>query len=218
MTRHATLAALFTLVALGAVNSASAQVLYYDHHSTAAGDWLGGSAEVLHGQAAYVKAEAEAAEIWVRATAAHDDLLYQRFQYNIQAKQQRLEYQQQRREDKLARKTAAIVAQENQAMRLQRTVQMGGVNWPAALMRPEFSSSMSMIESVLRNWNPNDPNGDAFRRALASEAGVLRNKISNNRSIPFASRVEAVQTLKQLQLLAGSSTESFGNGQLASLN
>jgi len=217
MTRYITLAALVTIFSLSQVATSSAQVLYYDHHSTAAGDFLGGSAEVLHGQAAYLKAEAESAEIWVRASAANDDRLYQRFQYNIQAKQQQLEYQQQRREDKLARKTALAVAHENQAIRLQKTVQLGAMNWPTALTRREFSSSMSMIESVLRNWNPNDPNNDAFRRALATEAGVLRNKIANNPSIPFASRVEAVQTLKKLQTLAGLTGDSSVNGHLAGL-
>lgn len=218
MTRHATLAALVTIISLAAVNSASAQVLYYDHHSTAAGDWLGGSAEVLHGQAAYVKAEAEAANTWVQAAAAYDDLQYQRTQHHIQTKQLRLDYQQQRREDKLARRAASMVAQENQAVRLQKTVQVGAVNWPTALLRPEFSSSMSMIESVLRNWNPNGADGDTYRRALATEAGVLRNRIASNQNIPFGNRVEAVRTLKQLQVLAGVTDGTAGNGQLASLN
>ncbi len=217
MTSHTKLAALFAIAALAAMNSANAQVLYYDHHSTVLGDWQGGAAEVLHGHAADVKAEAEAAETWVKADAAYEDLRYQRTQHDIQTKQLRQEYNHQIREEKLARQAATIAAQENDAVRLHKSVQMGGVNWPAALKRPEFSSSMSMIESVLRNWTPNEANGEAYRKALATETGVLRNKIANNHNIPFNSRLEAVRTLKKLQLLAGVDNSSTANGQVASL-
>lgn len=215
MTR--TIASLAFLAVATITVPASAQVLYYDHHSTALGDWYGGAAEVLHGQAAYVKAEAEAAETWVRAAVAYDDLQYQRAQHNIQIKQLRLDYQQQRREDKLARQAATLAAQEAQAVRLHKTAQTGAVNWPSALLRPEFATSMSMIESVLRNWNLDDPNGDAYRRALATEAGVLRQRVANNRNIPYNSRLQAVVTLKRLQLLAGVMNAAGNGAELASV-
>ncbi len=218
MTRDFSLAAFAAVILLAACHGASAQVLYYDHHSTALGDWYGGAAEVLHGQAAYVKAEAEAAATWVKAEAAYDDLEYQRAEHRFQTKQMQLQYNSQRREDKLARQAATIAARENDAVRLHKTAQLGAVSWPSALMRPEFSGSMSMIESVLRNWTPNDPNGEAYRRALATETGVLRHKIASNESLSYNSRLEAVRTLKKLQILAGVSAESSGNGQLASVN
>ncbi len=61
---------------------------------------------------------------------------------------------------------------------------------------------MSLVESLLRNWSPEDATGDAYRRALATEAGVLRTRVANDRSIDHNGRVQAVQTLRQLQLLA----------------
>jgi hypothetical protein len=72
--------------------------------------------------------------------------------------------------------------------------------------------SMSLIDSILRNWSPNDPaSGEMYRRALATEAAVLRTRVANNESIPFASRVEGVRTLRHLQLLA-STPEAAANG------
>jgi hypothetical protein len=61
---------------------------------------------------------------------------------------------------------------------------------------------MSLIESLLRNWSPEDTTGVAYRRALATEAGVLRMRVANDTSIDHPSRVQAVETLRQLQLLA----------------
>ena len=116
-----------------------------------------------------------------------------------------VEYLKQKRDDRVARQTAAAAANETAAVRLWKSAQQGMVNWPAALTRPEYASSMSTVESILRNWSPSDAaTSPAYRRALATEAGVLRAKIAGNTKIAFNSRLEAVNTLKKLQLLAAS--------------
>jgi hypothetical protein len=76
---------------------------------------------------------------------------------------------------------------------------------------------MSLVESLLRTWSPEDTTGDAYRRALATEAGVLRTRIANDLSIDHASRVQAVQTLRQLQVLASlpDAASAMGAQQLA---
>jgi hypothetical protein len=82
---------------------------------------------------------------------------------------------------------------------------------------PKFATSMTTIESLLRNWSPEDTTGDAYRRALATEAGVLRTRIASDQSIDHASRVAAVKTLRQLQVLSTlPGAGSVGGQQLAS--
>jgi hypothetical protein len=75
---------------------------------------------------------------------------------------------------------------------------------------------MSLVESILRNWSPEDEaNGASYRRALATEAGVLRAKIARNENIAYQSRLEAVRTLKRLQTLANLTDMADAGPQLA---
>jgi hypothetical protein len=105
---------------------------------------------------------------------------------------------------------------ETSALRLWKNAQQGFVAWPAALTRPEYSASMSLVESILRNWSPSDEvTGATYRQALATEAAVLRNKIAANKSIAFRNRVEAVQTLKKLEILSTMTDPSEVGPQLA---
>jgi hypothetical protein len=183
-----------------AASTASAQVIAYHHRSTVAGDTFAGAAELVRANGAFLKDEAEAAETWTRVVAARDDIRYRRAEYRYQTRQMDLDYRKrllEQRQQKLENESAA---REVAARRLLDRAQHGLPIWPAAFQRPEYAASTSMVESVLRSWSPE--NGDpVYRRALATEIGVLRNRVAHNGAIPFAQRVDAVETIKQLQTL-----------------
>jgi hypothetical protein len=201
MTRTLTSAAALAL-ALVVSSSASAQVLSYDHHSTAFGDYLAGGAELALAQGQFLVNQSVAAQNWVQATAANDQLQYQRAEYRWNLKQMELKY----REDRATalRQQAALksASEEAAARQLLQSAKRGIVQWPVALTQPKFAGSMTLVESLLRNFSPDDPACDAYRRALATEVGVLRNQIASDKTIDFNSRVAAVHTLSQLQQLA----------------
>jgi hypothetical protein len=194
--------AAITLLGLSASQPALAQVLAYDHHSTAFGDFAGGAAELVHAQGQFLVNQSIAAQNWVQAVAARDQVDYQRSEYRFQAKQMELKYMQDRAEGNRQRASLKNANDEASARQLVDFAKRGGVQWPAALTQPKFAGSMTLVESILRNWSTNDPTGDAYRRALATEAAVLRTRVANDTSIDFASRVAAVRTLSQLQQLA----------------
>jgi hypothetical protein len=194
--------AALVVVALALADKASAQLVYMDHHSTALGDHLSGASELVRAQGAFLRDEADAAETWVRVAAARDDYWYQRAEKFYQVKQMRLNYIQQKANANRQQQSYEAAAEEAAALRLLATVQQGAPQWPAALLNSKFAGSMSLIESLLRNWSPEDTTGAAYRRALATEAGVLRTRVATDMTIDHGSRVEAVETLRQLQLLA----------------
>jgi hypothetical protein len=216
MTRIAKLsvAALLVSSTLGLAGTVSGQTLYYDHRSTVFGDHAAGLSELVRAQGAFLVDEAAAAEKWVQVAAAEDQLLYQRAEQRYQVKQMQLELSKQRTQAYREKQDQQSAAEEAAARRLLDMAQRGMVQWPTALAQPRFAGSMSLVESLLKNWSPDDASGDAYRKALATEAGVLRTKIATDKTIAFASRVEAVRTLKHLQLLAGMSGQA-GPGAVA---
>jgi hypothetical protein len=202
MKRSNTLTAFAVTIILAAGHAASAQVVAYHHRSTAWGDHLAGASELVRAHGAFLRDEADAAETWVRATAAHDNVLYQRAEYRWQLKHMYDEYLNDKANARRERNAAETAAHQAEALRLWQAAQRGFVVWPAALRRAEYANSVSLIESILRSWSPANPTGDAYRRALATEAGVLRTRIAENTNIDFLARVEAVQTLQRVQSLA----------------
>jgi hypothetical protein len=219
MSRHiqtAAFTAVLLVFALTLTETASAQLVALRHHSTILGDHFSGASELVRARGAFLRDEADAAETWVRVAAATDDLWYQRSERAYQVKRMRLEYIEQKAAMNRERQELETAAEENAALRLLQTAQRGVPQWPAALEMPKFATSMTTIESLLRNWSPEDTTGDAYRRALATEAGVLRTRIAGDKSIDHASRVAAVQTLERLQLLATlPGTGAVGGQQLA---
>ena len=219
MSRHiqtAAFTAVLLVVALALTESASAQLVALRHHSTAWGDHLSGASELVRAQGAYLRDEADAAETWVRVAAARDEYWYQRAEKWYQVKQMRLDYIRNKAEMNRQQQQYEAAAEEDAALRLLANAQRGVPQWPAALQMPKFATSMTTIESLLRNWSPEDATGDAYRRALATEAGVLRARIASDLSIDHASRVAAVKTLRQLQVLATlPASEAVGGQQLA---
>jgi hypothetical protein len=206
-------------IVLVASSTAFAQVQgvqVYDHHSTVFGDWQAGTAERLNAEGNFAQAIAAAEKQHIENAAAYEDYRYQYVQHYYQAKELKRQDQAQRRDDKVARQSAAAAAEETAAIRLWKSAQQGIVNWPSALTRPEFSSSMSTVESILRNWSPSDnATSGAYRQALATEAGVLRAKVMGNDKLSFSNKVEAVKTLAKLQTLATATDLAEVSPQLA---
>lgn len=205
MNRTATFAAVttaFLFAGLAPGQSATAQVIAYDHHSTAFGDHAAGAAELVQAQGQFLVNQSVAAQNLVQAAAANDQLQYQRTEYRYQVKQMKLKYMQDRADLNRQRQSLKSASEEAAARQLVQSAKRGYVQWPTALTQPKFAGSMTLVESILRNWSPEDPSGDAYRRALATEVGVLKTRVASDKSLNFPSRVEAVRTLSQLQQLA----------------
>jgi hypothetical protein len=203
MTRTITSAAFAaTVLTLVAASSASAQVVAYDHHSTAFGDFFAGRAELALAQGQFLVNQSVAAQNWVQAAAANDQLQYQRAEYRWNLKQMEMKYMEDRATANRQKSALKSANEEASARRLVESAKHGGVIWPIALTQPKFAGSMTLVDSILRNWSSNDLSNDAYRRALATEAGVLRSQVANDKTIDFNSRVDAVRTLSLLQQLA----------------
>jgi hypothetical protein len=215
MTRQITLAALAFITLLTAGHAASAQVVAYRHRSTVWGDHLAGASELVRANGAFLVDQANATETLVRAQAAHDDLMYQRAEYRFQVNQMYNQYLNDKATNRRERNAADEAAERAAALGLWQKAQRGFVAWPEALKRAEFTNSLTMIESILRSWSPTHPTGEAYRRALATEAGVLRAKIERNQDITFLARVDAVRTLDRLQRLADMDTAQATAEQIA---
>ena len=187
--------------ALAWQSSASAQVIAYDHRSTVLGDHLAGASELVRAQGAFLKDEATAAETWTRVTAAQDQILYQRTTYRNDVTRMETESRERKAQSNRERQQAEANAEIAAALRLYQSVQRGAGFWPVALRDGKYASSLATISALMRNWSPQDSSSEVYRVALATEIGVLRNRVTADRQLDFASRVEAVKTLKQLQQL-----------------
>lgn len=199
-----------SLLAVFAVTDmASGQVVAYRHRSTVFGDHAAGAAELVRAQGAFLRDHAAAAEQWVNVAAARDQLFYQRVEHAWQIKQMRLDYINQKAANNRERQQFDAAAEMEAAKQLLQSAQQGLPMWPALLKQPQFAGSIGLIESLLKGWAPNDPSAPTYRQALATEAGVLRNRIANDTSLNYHSRVEAVETLQRLQLLAGMPAEQL---------
>lgn len=222
MSRTSQLAVLtvFSLVIhLAADHAASAQVVAYHHRSTVWGDHLAGASELVRAQGSFLRDEAAAAESWVRVAAAEDQLQYQRSEYRYQEKLMFLEYQKEKIAFRREREIAKENAEQAAALQLWKAAQRGGVAWPAALARPEYASSLSLVSSILRTWTPETAGDDLYRRALATEVAVLRTRVAENKRISHQARVEAVRTLERIQRItevdAAEAIGGSGNSQIA---
>lgn len=205
MSRFTNLSAAAATLALAAVafeQQASAQVIAYDHRSTVLGDQLAGAAELVRAQGSFLKDEATAAETWTRVTTAQDQIQYQRSASRYDVMRMENELRERKAQTNRERQQAEATADTAVALRLYQSVKRGAGIWPAALRHTKYAGSMATINSLLRNWSPQDPTSDVYRAALATEIGVLRNRVATDQQLDFASRVEAVKTLKQLQQLA----------------
>jgi hypothetical protein len=195
-------AATLAFTAVAFQQQASAQVIAYDHRSTVLGDQLAGASELVRAQGSFLKDEATAAETWTRITAAQDQIQYQRSAYRFDVKRMETELRDRKAQTNRERQQAEVTADTAEALRLYQSVQRGAGIWPVALRQTKYAGSLATVSSLLRNWSPQDPTSDVYRAALATEIGVLKNRVAADQQLDFASRVEAVKTLKQLQQLA----------------
>ena len=198
---HISAAATLALIAVG-FQQGSAQVIAYDHRSTVLGDQLAGASELVRAQGAFLKDEATAAETWTRVTASQDQIQYQRSAYRSDVKRMETELRERKAQSNRERQQAEATADTAEALRLYQSVQRGAGIWPVALRQTRYAGSLATVSSLLRNWSPQEPSSDVYRAALATEIGVLKNRVAADQQLDFASRVEAVKTLKQLQQLA----------------
>ena len=210
MSRLALLSAVAaTLAAFATLPSAQAQVIAYDHRSTVLGDHLSGASELVRAKGAFLKDEADAAETWTRVAAAQDQIQYQRATYRFNVRQMEDDYRSRKAEANRERQQATASTETAAAMKLYESIQRGAGRWPTALAQGKYASSLATISSLMRNWVPDAPTSEVYRAALATEIGVLKNRIAADRQLDFASRVEAVRTLKQLQQLTTMSPAEF---------
>lgn len=200
--QFAVVAVSLTAATVAGMHAASAQVIAYDHRSTVLGDQLAGASELVRAQGSFLKDEAAAAETWTRVTAAQDQIQYQRSTYRFDVKRMEAEVRDRKAQTNRERQQAELAADTAEALRLYQSVQRGAGLWPVALRQTKYAGSMATVNSLLRNWSPQEPSGDVYRAALATEIGVLKNRVAADKQLDFASRVEAVKTLKQLQQLA----------------
>lgn len=220
MLRHTLISAVsLAAIAVGS-QPGSAQTIVYDHRSTVLGDQLAGASELVRAQGAYLRDEASAAETWTRVVAARDQIQYQRSNYRFDVERRESEIRQRRAQANRERQQAEATADVAAALKIYESVQRGAGLWPAGLSHPKYAGSMATVSSLLRNWTPDDPSSDVYRSALATEIGVLKNRLAADRQLDFATRVDAVRTLKQLQQLTtmpvADLPQAWGRGQLAS--
>lgn len=187
-------------MALGSQQT-SAQTVAYDHRSTVLGDQLAGASEFVRAQGAFLRDEAAAAETWTRVVAARDQIQYQRSTYRFEIERMETEWRDRKAQANRERQQAEATADVAAARRMYESARRGAGRWPAGLSHPKYAGSMATISSLLRNWSPDDPSSDVYRTALATEIGVLKNRLAADRQLDFATRVEAVRALKQLQQL-----------------
>lgn len=181
----------------------------YDHRSTALGDWYAGASELVRAEGAYLRDEAAAAQIWLDVDRGREAFRYEMAEWRQQVELQRQQSIKDRAEARRTRQAQAEQARDLSARELLQDLNDGMPVWPAALRRPEFAGSLSMIESLLRNWDAaGAPTGDAFRAALATELGVLETRITDDTSIAFLDRVNAVKTLRLLMELTDANVDA----------
>jgi hypothetical protein len=212
--RTSILIATLAVVTATASSSAVAQVVAYHHRSTVYGDWTAGAAELVGAQGRAAVDYARAYEISVRADHNLEDLRQKRLQAHLYEREYRIQMQREKTAERRQRQASEEVSQAQTARELILGVQHGTLAWPVALQRPEYAHSMRMIESILANWSPaSDTSFRAYRSALATEAGVLRVKISSSdRGISFLEKVAAVRTLKTLQWMASADVAPADGG------
>jgi hypothetical protein len=156
-----------------------------------------------------LKDEATAAETWTRVVAAQDQIQYRRSAYRHDVRRMETETREQKAQSNRARQEAEATAGMASALRLYESVQRGAGAWPAVLRQTKYAGSIATVNSLLRNWSPEQPSSAVYRSALVTEIGVLKARIAADQELDFASRVDAVRTLKQLQQLAMSPPRDF---------
>ncbi|MCA9237050.1 MAG: hypothetical protein KDA44_16365 [Planctomycetales bacterium] len=198
-----TLAAVALLASFAPIANAQYGNYYgYHHRSTALGDAYSGASELVRAEGAYLKDEADAALTWLEVDRGREAFRYEMGEWRQQVELRRQREIQDKAEARRARQQQDAQVRSVSAQELARDIRDGMPVWPAALREPQYSGSLSMIESILRNWDATTaPMANVYRSALSTELGVLENRVAADDSIGFVYRVEAVRTLRLLREL-----------------
>lgn len=217
MTRiAATSAALAALIAVLGASAASAQVVAYHHRSTVAGDFLAGYGEAVLAEGIADRNHAIAYRTYVQADRERAALNYEIIQGRMYLNEQRNEAIRQKIENRRASQAEKSLAQDAAAQQLLVDVQRGVQQWPEALERSEFAQSMDLIQRLLQGWTPDGTSADnAYRKALLTQAAVLKSQVASDREISFANRRNAVATLSKVSRLAKMDAVDIAAGALA---
>ena len=186
----------------------------YHHRSTAFGDYYSGAADLVYAQGQYLKAEAEAARTWVEASRGQAELDYQVAEWRQAAQEARTQALAAKAD--YFREKAKRLAADRQlaAQTLARDIQDGLPVWPAVLNRPEYEASVSLIASIIRAWGgPDKPLEASYRAVLMTELGVLENRVTQNQTLAYQERFDAVRMLHSLREL----THGSDNAEAAKL-
>ncbi|MBX3424190.1 MAG: hypothetical protein KF688_00800 [Pirellulales bacterium] len=188
---------------------------YGFRHGTVLGDAYSGASELVYARGQFLKDEADAAKTWVEVARAREALYYEAAEWRQQTIESRAQAVLARAEARRARTAEESRQRYAEARNLARDIRDGMPVWPEALRRPEYAASMTMIESIVQHWNPNGNAFDAaYRSALATELGVLENRVAANEAIDFRDRVAAVRTLRLLRELTAAG-DATANRELA---
>lgn len=198
------LSCLNALLIASLATEASAQAVAYRHRSTAYGDYLSGSADLVLAYGRAAEHHAEAFAITVRAANDLEDLRQKRLRAYYYEREYRDQLIREKAEERKVEQHATEAERDSDALALVRQYELGVFVWPNALQRPEYSSSTRLIESILGNWTPeNGSDFRPYRTALLTEAAVLRTRVSTAADLRFEDKATAVRTLASLQRLAG---------------
>jgi len=195
--------ALRAVVALGSLIpcvTAHSQALSYHHRSTAEGDRISAGADY---EAANGKATLHRAQAYDRRMDAEAKLMeleYQYYQFRRQMAYDQLEWRERRAQTNRQRQAEQELKLDAAALTLLNRVQLGLQVWPEALSHPEYASSMSTIESILKTWRQSPSASDAFAaRAMVTEVAVLDARIVADKTLSHPSRCRAVRSLRLVQ-------------------
>ncbi|QDS99834.1 hypothetical protein [Adhaeretor mobilis] len=191
--------ALTAVTATLAASSATAQVVSYHHHSTVAGDYLGGYAEAVHAEGLNVRNRAYAYRVLVAAEREREALRQERdTAYRYESELDRKEIARRAEINRERRRLKAEQLNED-AQYLLEDVQNRRHIWPEALREPQYAGHRLQIESILRDWDTGYP-GD--RRSLEIVVTELRDQLDATTTADHLSHRDAVSTLRQLEVLA----------------
>jgi hypothetical protein len=192
-----------SVVAWGICSTCWGQAMFYDHRSTAEGDIRSGMADQQAAWGAAARNWGEGYGLYMSGEEQRLSIAYQVYEIRrMVADDRRLDLER-RANDRRRKQADEAEAFDAAARQLISEYRVGVVQWPEALNRSEFAESMSVIESMLAIVGQQRGAMDTYtRRALATEAGVLRQRVASNKAISHDSRVAAVKALKLAQRAA----------------
>lgn len=184
----------------------SAQAVAYHHHSTAAGDLLGGAAELraAQGLANFYEANALLMIEQVRTARLEriDGARVARRQRELRQEESRINSIEVRKH----RGQSRLAYESGQAAALVEAVGYGHVEWPSALMESRVAPLTLKAESILSSLGRHESGRSDDRRwQLAGIAKRLRDEVVSKRiGESHLDRQKAIRIVRLLELISAS--------------